>query len=294
MQLDQEWKELTQYELDYLRRNDPRSPDGFFNRLEVRTILRNHTEKIVEGYLSLIEEKAYSETAPLKLVEALDRMRARDIAVQSMRFKAIGLHTRREWPSRSISQLSSIEPASHDRSIVRMAQDASFSLWNPPNMPCPPGIEIESFSAPPSPLKPLDFSRVVILHLGFVKDDLVVALDANTEAFLYGREFAQSDRRINSNAFCEYSYQIDELSTEKLICRPYRVHGVRTEIQRILEKMHGAFEVRKNYPQRGFFVENLSKLYKLIDADRILNCLRDWAESNNHTTRDICLGFDGK
>jgi hypothetical protein len=289
MELDQEWKGLTQYELDYLRRNDPRSPDGFFNRLEVRAILRNDTEKIVEGYLSLIEEKAYSETAPLKLVETLDRMRARDIAVQSMRFRAIGRHARREWPNRSIHQLSSIEPASHDPSIVRIARDASFSLWNPPNLPCPPGIEIESFSAPTSPLKPLDFSRVVILHMGFVKDDLVIALDANTEAFLYGREFAQGNRRINSNAFCEYSYQIDELSSERLICGPYRIHDVRTEIQRILEKMHGAFEVSKNYPQRGFFLDNLSKLYKLIDAEHILSSLRDWAESKNHTTRDICL-----
>jgi CHAT domain-containing protein len=297
-QVDNELNKLTQLELNYPQyiNSDPDFPDNFFDRLKARVLIRKLAEEIAEAYLSLIEENKQSENTVLKLLEILDRFRARDVAIQSMRFAPIGPHVRRKSPNKKTTIISKVLKKNYDQAqfqttipndsdflIDRRAEETSFTLWQP-NSHCPTGVKAE----PPFPLKPLDFSHVVLLHMGFVKDDLIIALDANTEAFLYGKDFDQN-KKINSRAFCEYSYQINELSHEKLIGKAYRVKGVRTEIEHIVRILYNEIESSKKYPSYEFFLQNITKLSKLINIDQILDILVKWAKSNELKTEDICL-----
>lgn len=259
---------------------------GVFERLIARGRLRPRAEQLGEGYLSVVERAASREVTALKLLEVLDIIRARDVAIQAVRATPTGKQIRRDWPRASITPLLYRKTANSGRLVFRRPKVTTLDRWHI-FRPCPPGVEL-GFGQDKHK-HPMDFSRVVLLHLAFVGEDLVVGLDANTEAFLYGSEFVCGDRCVRGEAFSEFSYQHEELSPEKLLCVPYRIRNVRYEIQRVMEDLQGAFEVGESFPHSEFLHEHLTRLYHLLRFDDMLKYLRDWAERNGHSLCEICL-----
>jgi len=64
--------------------------------------LRPRAEQLAAGYLSVVEKAASTGVAALKLLEVLDIIRARDVAIQAVRTMAIGEQIRRDWPRATI------------------------------------------------------------------------------------------------------------------------------------------------------------------------------------------------
>jgi len=100
----------------------------------------------------------------------------------------------------------------------------------------------------------LDFSDVLILHLGFIGDDLVVALDANLSQFVYGERGA-TERVCYSNAFAEYRYDPLSLNPDNLVLKPHIREGVRPIVLPAAERLHSAFdsETENGYPPSAVF-----------------------------------------
>jgi hypothetical protein len=268
---------------------DPGDKGNAFSRLVLRSRLRREYESLAAAYLSLMKEGSGSQRVSLKVLRVLDMMRGRDIALQGVRTAPIGPYDRQRWSP----------PASGDlrlRPFPTRERVGSLRMMRPSHIPFP-----ATFSAPSHPdviefgshdatgTDILDLSNVLILHLGFVGDALVIAVDSNLEIFFYGHKSVTGDRRLRWEPFKEYSYVVDEVEPDRLVLGPIVRPGVRRKLLLLAETLHAHFDRSMAYPPPAFFRAILAEMEDLIGYQDLTGSLRRWARSRNRSLNDICL-----
>ena len=269
---------------------DRRVAHGTLEGIAERDALRPEYERIAADYLLLREKRGGSQYLGLKVLRTLDVLRSRDIAVQGVRFAAIGPYTRRPWLDTQCGHSHTVHPRSGQ--LVEATRAMRRSLHPFPMVSEPPadtaGIDLIIQDASGTDI--LDLSRVLVLHLGFVGDDLLVALDSNLEVFFYGRDAVHTDRRVRWEAFKEYSYEPLSLEPERLVFGPIRRPGTRTKLLRQAQRLHGLFDADPEAsPTPGFFRSIMDEVEKTIGYPHLIDSLQGWANSRGWSLRDICL-----
>jgi hypothetical protein len=135
-----------------------------------RARARHEHERLAANYVDLIESNGGSSQVKLKLLAAMDCMRARDISRQVVRTARIGDARRCYWPGRQVKpdhcDLQHITTHRHvNRSVQAPSMDESPVVSNiHPDKDEPLAWRL------PAGARPLDFSKVLLLHMGFIGD----------------------------------------------------------------------------------------------------------------------------
>jgi hypothetical protein len=235
-----------------------------FAQLVHRMRLRKDYERVAADYLSLIKKQSGTPHVALKVLQVLEMIRARDIGLGRANFGRRGPEKRQRWSIASF--VGDYEPGT-----LRSKRDAFFSLrrflerrrrttvrlrtfrsseipfspsaWATPN---PLAIDLTTQNVEETEI--IDFSNVLVLHLGFVGNDLVLAVDSNLELFIYGPEALATDRRVQSKAFADYGYPSTDLDPKGVLHGPIVRPGLRPLLIAQAERLHGYFEQNSGYP----------------------------------------------
>jgi len=144
----------------------------------------------------------------------------------------------------------------------------------------------------------LDLSWVLILHMGFVHDDLVVALDDNIGRFFYGPASVEGEVRIRPEAFRDYGYltvdsNADRLDIQKLdpsliLFGPEVIDGVRGEFAIMTDEFLDAAE-SPDGPTNAHLKTLMCQLDKRIGSQEIISHIAEWARQRGGRLSDVCL-----
>jgi hypothetical protein len=276
-----------------------------FSRLLQRMHLRNEYENVAIEYLSLLRKGSGSRLVGLKVLHVLDLMRARDIGLQAVRFAPIGRNKRQPWSLAGVRPeypvLFSSQWQAESSRTLRSAKIPFPTTFNPP--PNPDAVDLNERDATGTNI--LDLSDVVILHLGFVGDGLVIALDSNLERFFYGSKVPATDRRVRAEAFADYGYQVHNLEPDGVIFGPVVRPGIRSKVIAEATRLHQQFDRKEitteslglevhfqsgsTYPSSEVFRSIMGRLENLLGYEEIIDSLQKWAHRRNRSLEDICL-----
>jgi hypothetical protein len=255
-----------------------------------RDALRPRYERIAADYLSLKERGNGSQYLGLKVLATLDVLRSRDIAAQGIRLASIGPYTRRRWPDSQHSRSDLVTPSSGQTAGTTRAMRRSLRPF--PHVSEPPAdaadIDLVGWDAVGTDI--LDLSRVLILHLGFVGDDLLVALDSNLEVFFYGRDAVRTDHRVRWEPFKEYGYEPLSLEPERLVFGPIRCPRTRTKLLQHAHLLNDLFDVDPEAnPTPALLRSVMDEIEQMIGYRHLMDSLEGWANSRGWSLSDICL-----
>jgi hypothetical protein len=257
---------------------------------------RSDYEAVASDYLSLHRSGKASPIASLKILHALDLVRARDIALQQFRFARIGKFSRGNWSPRPIGQHreDSTSNTSTDYRMLRQTQNIVplFTRWQRQSN----GPEGEWGND--RGLRQLDTTRTIFLHLGFVQDDLVIALDDNVGCFYYGQPFVDSDRKVRGETFRDYGYMLIDNSTvrpdpqglvpARVFFGPESIEGVRHKLDEIARKLLEDCSIPDG-PADGAVMECLRSMDECLQSERIVAAISNWATQRGSKISDVCL-----
>ena len=281
-------EEILDQQLDELERT---SVGSDFLVLRARLEARPEYERIAAGYLSLLRENRGSKVLVLKVLRALDLMRARDISIQNLRFAPLAPNERPSWSKvRSNNDLPNKSPDNLQPKSCRIAGPCcaspltSGSADNSGFTDCPwqsaEGTDV------------LDLSKVVLLHLGFVSEELVIALDGNLQRFFYGPAATAGIGKVSGKAFSELAYDPSQLDPDLVEMLPPHRSNARTRLSELAEHLHSHYDAlvgRGDYPARGSMEDIMAELERLTRFPEIADALRRRATWLGCTVRDLCL-----
>lgn len=270
-------------------------------RLMMRADRRPEYERLAVEYLSLFERGEGSRLLALKILRVLDRIRSPDVGLHAIRIAPMGRPKRRPWQSVANRQ--------HDSTRAAMPVSTTDARML---RPCRTGFP-ERFVAPADPHAAdlacpnmdgsdiLDLTNVLVLHLGFLGDGLLVALDGNIETHFYGSA-AVADRCLRGSAFADYDYEPASLNPDRVTLAPRYRAGVRPGIARLADELHSTVErYMEKLSRREIASEEcrqmiracisrvVKEMEELIGYEGIMRSLRQWAGSQGCSLKDLCL-----
>jgi hypothetical protein len=254
---------------------------------------RNEYEQIAADYLSLSGKG--SKHISLKVLQVLDFVRSRGLSVQGIRFAPIGPRKRSPWRSLPTGKVPSECCQLHKHTQSRKETTSLRKLRLTPSM------SLRPFLTPPNPnatdfeerdasgTNILDLSDVLVLHLGFLGNGLVVALDTNLELFVYGNESSAKNRLVDKHAFRQYGIDPLALKPENIIFGPVVRPNVRNRLVQLANRLHEYFEKHDEYPSSDFLRDIVVQLEELIGYQDVAESIKQWAISQNRSLANICL-----
>ncbi len=281
--------------LNELEIESSRGSDDPFKALQRRLILRKSYENIIRDYLALYQEKRGSEYIGLKILNAMDLIRARDIAVQNIRIAPIGELKRQNWQEKFSFHTASIlnSQLRFPNSIRTFRNSGTSNASHFHGQPYTQSLELNPVNYNGG--STLNLSNVLIVHFCFVDDNLLVALDANVELFFYSTRSAVDSGYFQWNAFRDYAYDFKyhELDPRRLIDGFIIIKNVRSKLIKLANYFHLTIEEHiskyKSVPEPKFFEECIKKIENLLGFKQIFGKIQNWAENNNRSLKDICL-----
>jgi hypothetical protein len=278
-QLDEKFQELEQ---------KVHSSNGVIN-LMMQVQHRPDFEEVVKGYYSLYTSKRGSDHIVLKILKVLDRLRSPDFGRLSVRFARIGDSKKRVWESKTISQKTPwYRLRKHRSTETRNFRSTNLRDESPLHKDNSNMVDFIEESASGKDI--LDFSKVIVLHFGFIGDDLLVTLDSNLGEFVYGLDSLVTDNKIRANSFSDYEYNETLLSPYNVIFGPKLIAGAKPKIQSLSSALHGSFNENPgiNLPP-GFVDTFFQSLDEAVGAEEIMSAIEEWASKRKYSLKDVCL-----
>ncbi len=265
------------------------SSDGVIS-LMMQVQHRPDFEDIIKGYYLLYTNKHGSDEITLKILKALDRLRSPDFGRHIVRFAAIGEAKKPVWESKKISTKTPWLKFGKSRSsnAIRTFRSTSLNEERPLVKKNIDRIDFNTESA--SGKEILDFSKVLVLHFGFIGDDLLVTIDSNLGAFIYGKDSLASDKKIRSNSFSDYEYNETLLDHKNVIYGPKLIPGAKSKIQKLNDELQNFYN---EYPGLNLTPDFIDDFFKRLDvavgAKEINIAIEKWASKNKYSLKDMCL-----
>jgi CHAT domain len=271
-----------------------RSTDPF-RSIVARAKARGEFEQIIFQLLELREHGKTSAGIDLKLLQAMDELRSPDVSRQVFRLSSIGERRRTRWPQGNPHPHHYRLEGKPDRlrrnRALRSIPAASVDI---PIMNCPREGEREAVRWQLSNDEPVfDFSTTLLLHMCFIGNDLVLALDENLGRFCYGAANYQPHALVaNSRSFADYGYLPDTLDPSGVIRGPVRIKGVRGSVQGLAEQLHRTYENDVDTALGELNFEQLAtSLDSLLGFLPLEERLKAWADRRGCSLGDVCLVF---
>ena len=267
----------------------PRGAVWPFEALIKRLKNRPDQERIAADYLSLPESTS-SDQVGLKVLQVLESLRAPEVSRQLLRTAPIGPLKRPVWkPSETPINHRVLSPV-HGPTNREAVRD--FRSGPIPDRPLIQGKvpvfeqDIVHGEVEGTAVLPLD--RALALHLGFVGNDLVIALDGNLGRFVYGNKFKETGK-VHSSAFRDYGYNHAVLEPGDLIFGPVLRVGVRREILQLTEDLHNYVERVRGCPSPNVFRKMMRRLEALLAYNKISKAIRHWIGLRDWSLDEVCL-----
>lgn len=188
-----------------------------FLNLVHREKVRPKFEDIAENYINLLSTPESSKYIGLKILSILELIRSRDISLQAIRIAPIKMFSRSPWDKKEIQESSWSSINYKKERVIREFRSEEIQFQRSFMSSCHPNsIEIKHFNSTAEYAEKLDLSNILCLHLGFVGNNLIAALDANLENFVYGLN-NKNNKRVQGNSFSDYGFDSKKLDPELII-----------------------------------------------------------------------------
>jgi hypothetical protein len=249
--------------------------------------LRPRFEEIASEYMALLRSGRGSQYLPLKILGVFESLRARDIGRQIVRVAPSGYQVRRSWDKvrAETHNRTTYQVEKHSHSARALVRNPGAFVEQPIIRQPLDAVELPQWAGGDQSI--LDFSEVATVHLGFVGDDLVVAVDSNLELFIYGRESVDGSKKLNPSQFADYGYDPYSMDPERLIYGPILISGVRNKLCSCITHLH-KHEIP---PSADLLREVMAEVEQHLDYDSIIEAIDNWAKSRSKKLQDICVTF---
>lgn len=246
---------------------------------------RNDFETIVADYLALLKNGIGSDRVSLKILQTLDHVRAFDIATQGIRLASIGKALRAPWKDVRTARC-------HQHHVQHNVSTDAVRLFRGEYKPVHSMYRREPTDRINMTYDPQLTSRstimnlddVLVLHLGLVGDDLVIALDSNLHQFVHGLDSVKGDQKVHSNAFADFSLEEGDLETPKIVFGPVVRSGARKRLVALANLVPTT-----QAPSSEHLSPIMEELEDLVGFSQLDEVVRSWARRRGRSLYDICL-----
>ncbi len=277
--------------LEELERNEGGiGRNNLFLRLAHREKVRPRFEDIAENYLNLIGKPTSSKYINLKVLSILELIRSRDIGLQAIRTAPLNkVFLRPPWVKKRIQESSWSSNNDKKERVIREFRSDQIQFQRPfMSTPHPNSIELKYFDSTAEYAEKLDLSNILCLHLGFIGSNLIAALDANFNNFVYGPD-NKNNKRVQGSSFTDYGFDPIKMDPALIMYGPKIHYDVRSKMVTLANNAHKVFERADRHTSKDFFYEMMRQLDSLLESKELISAITVWADNNKCSLKDICL-----
>jgi CHAT domain-containing protein len=271
---------------------------GPFEEAIARTKLRSEMDELAAGYLALFDTTDATQAVG-RLLALFEMFRSPEVSMQSFRMAAIGKRERAKWPlpvsniqANAKSGIQTADTNSVPAAPRRICLATEiFGTKYPPRKAQYEMEEIEIWNSSSYAQRPLSYENVVLIHCGFVGDDLVTVLDTSFLEFAYGRD-AIFNKRVQSKWFSDFGYDPTKLNIEAGFYPPIVRKGARPKLLECATRIHAAFH-EESHPRllQSLFDQQLKQLDELFSFSEIEAQLKFFAGSRRIEVNNVCVAW---
>lgn len=286
-QLDEQYKTLFE-RWERVPHHDP------FAEAVARFKLRPEMEALAADYLAQLDTEN-SVSCTLRLLGLFELFRSPEVGLQSFRMAGVGKRIRARWPLPTSSAQRDVDIRhAHGASVDTVARRVCLrsDIVDPQDTSQSPHHEaegIEIWNSASYPQEPLSYENVILVHCGFVGDDLVTVLDGNLSLFVYGDD-AMSTRSVQSRWFSDYSYDPARMKLGHELYPPIVKKGVRSALLDCASRVHAVFSNEHDPAAlKSAFDRVMAQLDDLLSFAAIESYVSLFARDRRVGLNDVCV-----